>query len=79
MDYKEYKVEDFASDEFFVRWVKAGDKDTILFWEKWLAAHPKKKQEILQARQLVESVKYKKRLQLDDKLYIEVFENISSH
>ena len=36
MRYKDYKLEDFLMDEFFIQWVKFPDRNNCHFWEKWL-------------------------------------------
>jgi len=53
MDYTGYAPEDFAADEYFVRWVKRPDAETSAFWEGWLAAHPGQAYVLQEARELV--------------------------
>ena len=48
-----YAPEDFAADEYFVRWVKFPDAETSAFWEGWLVAHPGQAYVLREARELV--------------------------
>ncbi|UYZ64008.1 FecR family protein [Hymenobacter weizhouensis] len=52
-DYLQYSVEDFAQDEWFVRWVLTPDADTEAFWQDWLATYPFRREEVEAARQLL--------------------------
>lgn len=76
MKYEEYDIDDFLRDEFFVLWVKNKDEDTVHFWDKWIQQHPQKKQLVFTAAEIIRSIKYKNTPCLDDKCYIETFENI---
>lgn len=53
MDYSTYEVEDYASDELFIRWVADKDPDAALFWEAYMLAHPDAIEKIESARLLV--------------------------
>lgn len=53
MDYKNYDVDDFAADPFFIRWVKQTDEESTLFWEHFLTKHPEKTETIAQAKSIV--------------------------
>lgn len=53
MDYKNYDVDDFAADPFFIRWVKQTDEESTHFWEHFLAKHPEKSDTISQAKSIV--------------------------
>src|SRR4051794_2614971 len=52
-DYLHFTTNDFITDEFFLRWVKFPDKETNEFWNKWIAAHPLKKDSIDKAREFI--------------------------
>lgn len=52
-NYKNYKVEDFASDNEFIEWCLLPSEENNLFWNNWVKTHPRQKYVILQAKQLV--------------------------
>ena len=54
MNYSEYQVADFATDDFFIQWVKNTTAANEAFWTGWLAQHPQKQEIIEEARLLVE-------------------------
>ncbi len=58
MNYENYSVEDFASDQDFVHWVKKPQPQNSLFWKKWLKEHPHKRLVIEEARSLVQSIEF---------------------
>jgi ferric-dicitrate binding protein FerR (iron transport regulator) len=53
MSYKDFAPEDFAADEFFIRWIKAPDSETEMFWKDYLSRYPQQKEIIGEARELV--------------------------
>ncbi|MCK0146213.1 FecR domain-containing protein [Arenibacter sp. F26102] len=58
MKYKNYDIEDFITDEYFLRWVLDPDAMTNMFWENWLADYPNKKEEVDKAKRLVMLMNY---------------------
>lgn len=53
MDYKLYEIEDFVSDESYLRYYfRLNDSDT-LFWQDWISTHPEKLDSIINADQLI--------------------------
>lgn len=57
MDYSKFDVEDFATDESFVRWVNHTDRETDSFWKTFIISHPELRQKIHNARILVINLK----------------------
>jgi ferric-dicitrate binding protein FerR (iron transport regulator) len=53
MSYTHYQAEDFAADEFFIRWVKTPDSETEAFWQEWIQTHPAQADTIREAKELV--------------------------
>ena len=53
MDYTQYSIEDLASDDTFIQWAKQNNRVSEEFWETFIAAHPRLKVKIFQARTLV--------------------------
>jgi ferric-dicitrate binding protein FerR (iron transport regulator) len=79
MQYEEYKVEDFLTDEFFVRWVKNPGPETEHFWKSWIEKNPDKVPAIVEAKEIVDSINYKNRFSPSKQEYNEVLENIVKH
>lgn len=59
MDYRYYTDLDFASDDYFVRWVRFPDEHSNHFWTQWLKDHPHKEKEINRAKRLLLSINTK--------------------
>ncbi len=76
MQYQEYKVEDFLFDEFFVRWVRKPGPETEHFWKSWIEKNPEKIQTISEAREIINSIKYKNQYKPSKEEYNEVLETI---
>jgi transmembrane sensor len=57
-DYTDYSAEDFARDENFFKWIKYPQVNPALdrFWKNWLLDNPQKKEDIEEARQLVQAI-----------------------
>ena len=53
MNYKEYTAEDFASDLFFIRWVKHADEESVWFWNTFIKENPEKLTTIREAKSLL--------------------------
>ena len=53
MDYTTFNVEDFASNESFISWVKENDPEAVKFWAAFTASHPEMATKIDKARALV--------------------------
>lgn len=56
MDYRKYTDLDFASDDYFVRWVRFPDEHNNHFWEQYIKDHPHKEEEIKRAKRLLLSI-----------------------
>ena len=67
MDYTDYTEYDFIRDEFFVKWVNDYDKETDQFWQQWIRDHPEKRETVLIARQMIQSIRYKQKYTLSEK------------
>lgn len=81
MNYEEYRLEDFLMDEEFIRWVKRPDEHSKLFWEEWLKCHPEQKNCILQAREIILSVKFEKPIPQrgeSSEVLTKIFKNVNS-
>ncbi|MBL0744713.1 FecR family protein [Chryseolinea lacunae] len=78
MDYSKFDVEDFATDEYFIQWVKAPDESSNTFWTAWLSKNPHQKELIKKARHIVLSLEIKEKA-MDDNAFIAGWANISKH
>jgi hypothetical protein len=78
MKYKDFDIEDFLNDEFFIQWVKHPGDETDHFWLKWIAKNPDKMLVIQKAREIILFVDYKNREELPDQVYMDLYENIVS-
>ncbi|SKA36263.1 ferric-dicitrate binding protein FerR, regulates iron transport through sigma-19 [Chitinophaga eiseniae] len=52
-DYRDYRMEDFLADEYFIRWVKFPDAAANAFWQQLSADVPEKAPLIREAREVV--------------------------
>ncbi|MEN7547788.1 FecR domain-containing protein [Rapidithrix thailandica] len=76
MKYKEYQLEDFLEDEYFISWVKYPTKEKDYFWETWLDKHPGKSKEVALAKEIINSATYQHTFQPTEQEFLEVLENI---
>jgi transmembrane sensor len=53
MDYKLYEIEDFVSDESYLRYYFRLNDSDVLFWQDWIRTHPEKLDKIINADQLI--------------------------
>lgn len=76
LNYRDYDALNFIKDEFFVRWVKNPTKESSDFWEKWIASHPEKHEEIILAKSLVQTMNLAKDEQLNEQESLEILDEI---
>jgi transmembrane sensor len=57
MDYTQFNVEDLASNESFIAWVKRSDPEAVEFWDAYTANHPEIRPTVEKARALVHNLK----------------------
>ena len=53
MDYTKFKVEEFAADDLFIKWVLENDPDADRFWLAYLEEHPEVRPAVNHARTLL--------------------------
>jgi transmembrane sensor len=58
MHYTNYSVEDFAADEYFIRWVSRQDAEAEKFWKLFISLHPELQPRIERAKALVLALKH---------------------
>lgn len=53
MDYKLYEIEDFVSDESYLRYYLKLNNADVVFWQDWISTHPEKLDIIISADNLI--------------------------
>lgn len=53
MDYANYEIQDFVSDEFFIQWVTNGSPEAARFWEDYRNNNPAQRYSIDEARKFL--------------------------
>ncbi|CAN5438930.1 hypothetical protein BH23BAC1_BH23BAC1_15720 [soil metagenome] len=53
MKYINYLLNDFVTDDYFLRWVKKPDNENNKFWQDWIAQNPEKKDLMEEARLVI--------------------------
>ena len=76
MKYKDYDIDHFITDEFFIQWIKNPNENNNHFWEKWIEQHPEKRPLVNEAANLIRSVEYANDPEFTDRMYTETFEQI---
>ncbi len=56
MDYYRYKAEDFASEDYFKKWVISPEPESDRFWEEFLKEYPEKYYDVAEGRRLVDGL-----------------------
>lgn len=74
--YKDYELEDFLTDEFFIQWVKNPNENNTHFWQKWIEMHDNKKEVVMQAVTFIRSIDYREKHLMKNEIYLDVFEKI---
>jgi hypothetical protein len=57
MDYSRYAVNDFLTDDYFLRWVNQNDPEAEKFWKLYVTLHPETKATIERAREIALKLK----------------------
>ena len=68
MHRKDYTAEDFCQDLSFWKWVKYGDVESKLFWEKWLQQNPDKKSEMEKAKEILQAIDVYQKMPSDKRI-----------
>lgn len=56
-NYSKFNASDFATDDFFLKWRMVPDEDSERFWTNFMESNPWKKDEILSAIRIINSVR----------------------
>lgn len=76
MKFKDYDIEHFLTDEFFIQWVKNPNENNQHFWEKWMVEHPEKREVVQQAASVIRSIHSIQNHEISDLMYVDMYENI---
>jgi transmembrane sensor len=76
MNYSNYTVEDFVTDESFIQWVKNPGDESNAFWNAWLSQNPEKGSLIKEAKQIVLMLHFRQTHAPEGK-FLEIWERIS--
>ncbi|MDQ6478251.1 FecR domain-containing protein [Dyadobacter sp. LHD-138] len=66
INYRNYTIEEFATDEKFRQWILDPSDETVLFWDNWLLENPDKRGTVNQATELLLTVNEKYKDDLSD-------------
>jgi len=75
MDYSKFQVEDFVSDEYFLRWVKKPDAENTAFWNAWISKNPQCVDRVRQAKEIIQQLDFKPNIPPEGK-FLEVWDKI---
>jgi transmembrane sensor len=65
MDYTNFNVEDFASNESFIDWARQSDPEAVKFWDLYISSHPEIREKVEKARALVLNLKRAEEISYD--------------
>ena len=71
-DFRLFDIDDFLTDDDFIRWVQEAKKEDNEFWNSWLAQHPDKHLTIEEARRILQILSPRKAVVDDLEKEIEV-------
>lgn len=54
--YSDYVIEDFVLDSHFQQWVRFNKREERIFWEKFISSNPDRKDYVLRAKSLLQSI-----------------------
>ncbi len=75
MDYSRFQVEDFVTDEYFVKWVKKPDHSNNAFWNAWMSKNPEGAERVRAAREIILHLDFKPNVPPEGK-FLEVWDKI---
>src|SRR5688572_10325532 len=76
-NYRNYEVEDFVCDDFFIDWVLNPKTDNSVFWDNWQRVNPDKVKHIQHARAILLAIRVKENeKQLTDNQVAEMVEYV---
>jgi transmembrane sensor len=77
-DYTHFNTSDFVQDEHFQRWVLHNDESAEKFWREWIRLNPSKEKEIVEAKNILKSLSFKK-FSLKDSEFKDLWEKIQQY
>ncbi len=76
MDQKRGRIFKLLNNIHFVKWVSSPTEDSTLYWSKWMANHPDRKEDVEVARGIIQSAQLKYDTPIQDEDYDRILENI---
>ena len=76
--YQSFNAADFIADDSFLNWVLSDDKQSALFWRKFLAQNPDKKEEVDKAIKIIKSLEFQDEVVLNPFQKEKLLERINS-
>lgn len=65
--YKNYTVEDFLADDYFIQWLNDPEEEHEAFWTEFVAKYPKQRVNVEQAKFIVSMFQHEQeKLSLDE-------------
>jgi len=75
MQYRDFSVEQFVTDEFFQEWVLKPSEESSEFWESWLQKNPDRKENVQEAILIIKNLNFKK-FELEKEELNEIWTNL---
>jgi hypothetical protein len=75
MEYSKFKVVEFVTDQYFVRWIKKPDVETNAFWNTWLSKNLHQLTRVRRAKEIIFLLDFEIYLPPDGS-FLEVWEKI---
>lgn len=75
MDYSRYQIEDFVTDEYFIKWVKSPTEESSAFWTAWLSKNPHRRLRVQEAREIILFLDIKEN-KAEEGRFLEIWDNI---
>ncbi len=79
MDFQNFTVEEFATNESFQNWHLQVNEADIAFWEAWIKEHPEKLDEIEKAKVLINNLIVAEKETLPQEQIEQVVNNVQQH
>ena len=62
MQFEGYTTDDFVMDAYFQEWVQHPTRESNAFWHTWMMEHPQQRQAIAEARSIIESMPFERKM-----------------
>ena len=76
MNFRDYTVEDFINEEYFVEWVRHGNEEAENFWKDWVKNNPDKRKDVLQAKYIIQHLEVENYPKISKEDSLELYDRI---